>query len=262
MLQKIKICLCHPKYIAMYYKEKGSKIALLILTFFLVFSGIAIVSESNQDFFTSADNSEIVQAVITGEVPYLAFDEQANKFIGNQAKYESTYYDLYFLPRDNISLSSKEQKTVLVFGTNEVKVYYAGVCLHVCDYSNELLEGFSLTEVNKGDIESIHSFNKLLTVVLNDANEVFCYLSMFNYIATMITYYFGIVLTLFLFTMLSNPTIGKGVRFKLCCLDSLVFILVFAFQIMFKISWLMYVGALLPILYSNVTFMHIIRKVN
>jgi hypothetical protein len=61
--------------------------------------------------------------------------------------------------------------------------------------------------------------------------------------------------------MLSNPTIGKGVRFKLCCLDSLIFILVFAFQIMFDVPWLIYVGSILPILYSNTTFMHIVRKV-
>jgi hypothetical protein len=245
----------------MYYKEKPIKIVLLILTFFLAFSGIALLSETNKDFFTSVDNNEIVQAVITGEEPYLYFDAEGNRFVGSQASYQSTYYDLFFLPKEQVNFSEKEAKATIVFGYEQVKIYYSGVLLHIGDYTNEKMEGFSLVNVNDGDVEHIHAFNKMLTLILNDVNDTFCYLSALNYIVTMITYYFGIVLMLFIFSMLSNPTIGKGVRFKLCCLDSLIFILVFAFQIMFDVPWLIYVASILPILYSNTTFMHIVRKV-
>jgi hypothetical protein len=245
----------------MYYKEKASKIALLIITFFLAFSAIVLMKESNKDQFTDIDNKEIVQAVISGEKPYVAFDSEANKFIGNQAIYKSEYYNLYFLPKADTQLIEKESKTSLVFDTKEVRIYYSGVLLHTANYENVNLDSFSLTEVRNGDTGNIYKFNKMLTVVLNDANKTFCQLSVFNYITTMIMYYFGIVLTIFLFTMLSNPTIGKGVRLKLCCLDSLIFILVFAFQVMYSIPWLIYIAAALPVLYSNVTFMHIIRKV-
>ena len=262
MFEKIKICLCHPKYIAMYYKEKASKIALLIITFFLAFSAIVLMSESNKDQFTEVDNRAIVQSVITGEVPYIAFDAQANKFVGNQATYKSEYYNVYFLPKADFKVVEKEAKISIVFDSIEAKIYYSGVLLHTTNYENENLGSFSLTEVNKGDTKSIYEFSKVLTVVLNDANEVFTQLSIFNYIVTMIGYYFSSVLMIFLFSLLSNPTIGTGIRFKLCCLDSLIFILVFAFQIMYNIPWLIYIAAALPILYSNVTFMHIVRKVN
>ena len=262
MFQKIRICLCHPKYIAMYYKEKASKIALLIVTFFLAFAGIVILCECKKDFFTNVDNQEIVQSIVIGDIPDLIFDAEQNKFIGNQATYKSTYYNVYFLPKEKINFNENEQKTSIIFEEEKVSIYHAGLLLHQGNYESEYLESFDLALVNKGDMKSTFIFSKLLTVIFNDVNPNAVKLSIVNYIATAIFYYFGIVLSLFLFTILSNPTIGKGVRFKLCCLDSLIFIAVFAFQVMLGIPWLLYVGVALPILYSNFTFLHIVRKVN
>ena len=262
MLEKIKICLCHPKYIAMYYKEKASKIAILILTFFLAFAGVVILSESNRDYFTKIDNNEIVQSIIEGEVPTVSFDPNTNVFTGDQATYKSQYYNIYFLPTGDTNFKTTEEKTTIVFESDKVKVYYTNLLLYEGNYDNDKLEEFDLSLVNQGDINNIISFNKLLTIVLNDANGMFNAYAIVNYISTMILHYFGIVGMLFIFSLFSNPTIGKGVRFKLCCLDSLIFILVFAFQLMFKIEWLIYVALTLPVIYSNVTFMHIVRKVN
>lgn len=262
MFQKIRICLCHPKYIAMYYKEKASKIALLIVTFFLAFAGIVILCECKKDFFTNVDNQEIVQSIVIGDVPNLIFDAEQNKFIGNQATYKSTYYNVYFLPKEKINFNEREAKTSIIFDAEKVTLYYSGMLIHQGDYQSELLESFDLALVKDGDIKTTFVFSKLLTVILNDANQNVVKLSVLNYIVTAIFYYFGIVLSLFLFTILSNPTIGKGVRFKLCCLDSLIFIAVFAFQVMLGMPWLLYVGVALPILYSNFTFLHIVRKVN
>ena len=262
MFKMIKICLSHPKYIAMYYKEKTRNVVMLILTFFLAFSMVAYIGEKNRDFFTSYDNDEIVQAVIRGENKNITFDSQLNKFVGDYATYTSTYYNIYFLPKGEITIPEKERKTSIVFLEEEYKIYYAAVLVHKGDYTNENLENIDISLVNLGDIDNIHTLNKLLTVILNDSNDVFANLSMFNYVATMITYYFGIVGLLFIFTSLSNPTIGKGVRFKLCCLDTLIFVFAYSLQIMFNIYWIIYIASALPIFYSNVTFMHIVRKVD
>jgi hypothetical protein len=221
----------------------------------------AVISETNKDIFTSADNKEIVQAVITGEKPNITFDEGTNKFIGDQATYKSTYYDLYFLPKEKINFNVKEEKTVIVFDSEEVRIYYHSALVHKGDYTNENLESFNLLDVNSGNINSIRSFNKLLTVLLNDANGVFCVISLFTYITTMIFQYAAIVLMLFVFTMMYNPTIDKVVRLRLCCLDSLIFVFVFTFQIMLNMPWIIYLAAMLPVLYSNITFRHIVRKV-
>ena len=262
MLEKIRICLCHPKYIAMYYKEKPSKIVTLILTFFLAFTGILLLSESKKDIFNNVDNEDIIQAIVIGEDSNITFDTATNKLEGNQAIYKSNYYNVYFLPQDKISLNENDSKTSIVFESEKVLIYYSGLLLYTGDYQSGYLDSFSLAEVGRGEVKNTFAFSEFLTVILNDANDIFVGVSIAIYLMTMITYYFGIVLTLFLFTMLSNPSIGKGVRFKLCCLDSLIFILVFAFQVLFDIPWLIFVGAALPIIYSNVTFMHIVRKVN
>ena len=69
MLQMIKDCLCHPKYIVFYYKEKGVKIFLLIFLFFAAFVGAAAAREYSTDYFLNSDNEEIIQAIVVGEEP-------------------------------------------------------------------------------------------------------------------------------------------------------------------------------------------------
>ena len=147
MLEKIKICLCHPKYIAMYYKEKTSKIVTLVLTFFLAFAGVVVLSEANRDYFTKVDNDEIVQAIIKGENTDIKFiiGDDSNTFEGNQATYKSEYYNIYFLPTSDTNVKTKEEKTTIVLDSNQVKVYYTGVLLYEGDYQNDKLENFDLS---------------------------------------------------------------------------------------------------------------------
>lgn len=261
MFEMLKDCLCHPKYIVLHYREKSFKVFLLIFLFFVAYVGACAVREYNTDYFSNIDNEEIIQAIVIGEDNDIVFDAEANILSGSPISYSSTNYNICFFENAPQDAESIDSKVTLIFTDTKINIMFFGMKVSEYDYTNDSLKSFNLELLSKGSVNDIIAFKEILTKAFDNANFAFSTISIVDRTTTVLVYYFGLILTTFFFSFLSNPGIGKGIRFKLCCLDSVIFILVMIFEVMFNINWLIYVALMLPVFYSNITFRHIARKV-
>ena len=261
MIHMLRDCLCHPKYIVMYYKEKGYKIFLLILLFLAAFVGAIALKEYSTDYFLNADNEEIIEAIVVGSDTDIKFDAESNTISGTPVAFSSANYNVCFLDQSLLTNSGLDTKVSLIFTETKLQINYATMNVSEYEYTDDTLKSFDLEKLSRGSVADMIEFKRLLTKSLDAANFTFSTLAIVDHTTTVVIYYLGLVVMLFFFSFLTNPTIGKGVRFKLVCLDSIIFLFLMILDVMFSASWLMYIALMIPVFYSNITFRHIARKV-
>jgi hypothetical protein len=228
--------------------------------FFAAFVGVLAAKEYNTDYFLNSDNEEIIRAIVIGNDTDIKYDTETNTISGTPIAFSSTNYNVCFLDKSLIDNSSLDVKVSLFFSETKLEIHYAMMKVSEHEYTDETFKSFDLDKVSKGSVTDTIEFKRILTKSLDEANFKFSTVAIIDNVTSVLVYYVGLILILFFLSLLTNPSIGKKVRFKLVCLDSIVFLLVMILNVLFSASWLMYVALMLPVFYSKITFRHIARK--
>ena len=65
----------------------------------------------------------------------------------------------------------------------------------------------------------------------------------------------------FIFAKMINPSIDRKVRAKLVLYDTAIFFVCAMLASLFNQGWIAYIGYVLPVIYTSITFRHIVKVV-
>lgn len=257
MYDRIRICLCHPKLIGLYYKDSFLRVIFYIVSLFAVFTGVAAAVAYNTDHFKYED-TKYVSNLILGEdkTSDIVLDKTNNRLTGTPVKYETGDLIVNFLVEESYSLS---QKIIFRFKSDSVDVLYNGYIMGSYTYESMPVNGFSLEKMKTGDTLNIVYFQDCIDVLFGRVNTAYASFYFGEAVSVGIMYFFMILIVAFATSYFLNPTITGKIRFKLAIYSVSVFYLVMTLSLMLNAAWLQYVAIILPLVYSNITFAHIIK---
>lgn len=259
MFDRIRICICHPKLIGLYYKDSFLKIFSYIFCLFCLFIGTCAVISYNTDHFTYEDTKPIVRLLIQGassDTGDIAYDKEAGALSGTPASYEAESFIVDFL--SDTSYSSV-RKLIFLFQKDTAAVLYNGFVLGRYTYAELGAENFSVAEIQKGQIQDTVRFQDMTDTLLNRVNIPYGTFYLMEGISVGIIYFVIMFIIAMASSYFMNPTIAGKIRVKLALYSVSIFYVVMLFSLLFNASWLQYAALILPLIYSNITFSHIIR---
>lgn len=259
MFDRIRICICHPKLIGLYYKDSFLKIFSYILCLFCLFVGVCAVISYNTDHFTYEDTKPVVKLLILGSSEKksdVVYDKEKSALTGTPVSYEADGFVVDFLT-DSSYASSK--KLVFCFKAETAEVLYNGFVLGRFTYEQLSAESFSVAEIQTGQIRDTVRFQDMTDILLNKANSPYGTFYLMEGISIGIIYFLIMFIIALAFSYFMNPTIAGKIRVKLTLYSISIFYVVMLFSLLFNASWLQYAALILPLIYSNITFSHIVR---
>ena len=259
MLERIKDCICHPRFIGKYNKDKIGKIILFVSIFFLMYMVVFGIRTFTENPFGSNAESVIVSEVIAKQEKTIVYDSQTKKLTGNVMSIQQETFGLYVFPSENTKMNSLVLNIVLK--EDEAIVYYGDFVIGNIEYKDIETASFTFSGISSNNATDIYNFRKFVSSVFESA---FTFLRVYNFIEGImmtITTFMALFLVSFIFAKMINPTIEGKVRAKLSLYDANIYLVFAMFASLFNITWLVYIGYMLPMIYTTITFKHIIRVV-
>ncbi|MDE5566465.1 MAG: hypothetical protein K2I77_05715 [Anaeroplasmataceae bacterium] len=258
MLSRIIDCICHPKFIGRYNKDKAGIVFLTVLFFFLLYVAAFGIRTYTTAPFNDTTYSELASAVVqTKEVDIVYQNHQLQ---GENKVIVGDGFRLFLLPKEAPKEYSQTDINVVLKET-EATVYIGSYRLSSLEYENINAYDFSFADICNNQTEDIYQFKKFMYDIFSTATIPLQSLSFAGGILTSIFYYFVIVVCAGFFSKMVNPTIDRGVRYKLCFYDGIIFFVISMFASLFNVGWLSYVAIGMSLVYVTITFKHIIRVV-
>ncbi|MDE6947066.1 MAG: hypothetical protein K2P14_07785 [Anaeroplasmataceae bacterium] len=259
MFERIKDCICHPRYLGKYNKDSVGILLLTILCFFLLFAGVLAARCFTTPSFDETSASIIASEIIQQKEYEVSYDSAGHKLIGETVILQGEDYQLIVLPQERPSLKSN-QINIILYETM-AEVYQGSYKISSIDYEGIKVADFNFKEIKRNDARDTYYFKIFILDVLYSSNVFFQTASFLQELGFAVVFYF---ICLFFSTVLSiavNPTIDKGVRIKLCAYDGCIFFIASFFIYLFNIGLSTYYLAIFPMIYTLITFKHIIKVV-
>lgn len=257
ILYRIMDIFCHPSRIVFYFRDK-IYVVLIHLALFIAFAigATAMVAYSGdyvnrsagvefaEDVFKSTKNSNVV------------FENY--QMTGDMATITSGVYKAYFNMESPKEYS--DSYFTIVFGKETVKGYIGSKELFKNNYSDlKTNYNFKLSDIKDGNSDKRAQFVDFMSVYLEGFETEYATQTFLGGIATIFEFYGVLLVAMFIFSYLVNPTIKFEVRARLMIYDSLIFFFVFIFAYIFNIEFIEYLAFIISLIYSGITFRHIIR---
>ncbi|HIT50204.1 MAG TPA: hypothetical protein IAD46_04170 [Candidatus Pelethenecus faecipullorum] len=258
MLDRIRNCICHPKWIGNYFKDKIRYIVAVTFLFLGVYVAVLALRIYTTEPFSEGSVKELTSAVIRGKESDVRYDDTTHRLTGSYCVYEGDDFQLIFLPEQDVRATLGIQ---ILFLETEVRVYYAGMKAQSYRYDQTVVSSFSLADIQKNQSEDIYQFKILLGGVLDSTHLFFQTMVFLERLGMELGYFVILLICMFVFTYFLNPSIEGKIRIKLVFYDAMIFFFVELLSVLFAMSWLQYVALILPIVYANITFRHIVRVV-
>lgn len=259
MLERIKDCLCHPKNIGRYHKDKVIIVFLTMLIFFIVYLAILGTKTFSEPYFEEGSYNALTSSVIRSDNPNASYDSTTHVLSGESCLIKGNNYSIVVLPKENISFPLNS--ITIVLNETLAEVYYSDVKVSSIEYKDIKCSNFSLLNVKDNIIYDTYNFRIFSRYVLESSSAFFKTMIFLSDALSVVIYYLAIALALTIYARLLNPTIDRNIRFKLCFYDGLVYFVGACFACLFDIQWLSYVTFILPLIYATITFRHIIKVV-
>ena len=256
--QRLADIICHPSRVGLYFKDK-IHIIILYVTILLglvigVFALDNLYKPNSFDRKTSISVADMIITSFEGTKDVTIKDgvlEGDAEIIGSRMSF-------YF---NREGFDKKENDFVIVFKETNAIGYFEGVKVFDVKYEDEcnLNYEFSFFEIKNMNTNDKISFVEFLTPIMENYEKAYSTYVFLTNLGTIILFYGLLIVVLFIFTYLSNPTINKKIRFKLVFYNSITFLILSIFSVLLNQSWLIYAGIVLSVFYSNITFSHIIK---
>ena len=259
MLERMKNCICHPRYIGKYNKDKIGKIILICFLFFLMYMVVFGIRTFTENPMGVNAESILVSEVISKQEHTITFDSESNKLSGDSVIIEKETFGFYVFPSTETKMSSLVINIVLQ--EDKGYVYYGDYEIANIDYSDIATANFSFDGIAKNNTTDIYNFRKFISSVLESSYTFFRMYNFAEGIAMTFMTFMATFLVSFIFARMINPTIEGKVRAKLALYDTNIFLVCAMLASLFNVGWIAYIGYALPIIYTSITFKHIIRVV-
>ncbi len=256
MYNRIRICLCHPKMIGLYFKDSVFKIISYFMILILLFIGVCASVAYCTDHFNYDDTRRLTDLIYLGNDSDIFFDANNKTISGKKVKFESNNVILNFLVEENYATS---QKMIFRFKPEKVEVIFRGIIVKSISYEDIPVESFSLANIQKGNIKDKVEFQDFMNLVLNKCNINFAAFYFLDILFSNVMYFVIIFICALVFSFFTNPNIDIKIRLKLCFYSISVYFLIIILSMLFDAAWLQYLALFLPIVYTNITFSHIIK---
>ena len=259
MLERIKNCICHPRFIGKYNKDKVGKLILYVLLFFFVYIlefGLRTFTEN--PFGEEADRI-IVKEVIAKQDNNIAYDSSSQILTGKKVYIENEAFGLYILPEGELKVNPLVINIVLE--QEKGYIYYGQYEISEIDYSNIKAKSFSFENISDNHTLDIYNFRYFINGVLESSFIFFRVINLVKGITSTISMFMMMFLISFIYAKFINPSIDGKVRAKLVLYDVTIFLVCAMLASLFNQGWIIYIGYSLPIIYTTITFKHIVRVV-
>lgn len=260
MLERLKDCLCHPKFLGKYNKDYPGIVFLTIFIFFVLFAAMFAARCYTDAPFDDSSSQIITSQIIRQGGADIVYDAEKNVLQGQSIEFQGEGYRLVFLP-SNAKMTMKFDEMTILFKEELAEVYYSNMKVSSIAYQDITVSGFNLKDVASNATSDIYSFKLFVGNILNSANIFFQTFSFIQGMVSIVLYYLICVLFSVFLSIAINPTIDRGVRIKLCFYDGCVFFVGSFFAHLFAFEMLVYFSLLLPMVYTLITFRHIVRIV-
>lgn len=259
MLERIKNCLCHPRFIGKYNKDKLGKIILIILLFYFSYLLVFGLRTFTENPIGEEADRVIVKEIISKQSDNVFYDEELKLLSGESTYIESDSFGLYVLPEEGFKVNAYTINIVL--DSNKGYVYFGYYQVSEIDYNEINTTSFSFGSIIKNDSQAIYSFRYFINNVLESSFLAFRIFNFASGAIEAISIFLLLFLLEFIFAKMINPTIERKVRAKLVLYDVNIFFLCAMLASLFNQGWIVYLGYILPVIYTTITFKHIIRIV-
>ena len=260
MFYRIVDILCHPSRIGLYIKDKIYVVIIMFISFVALFMGVMALKVYPQDYYSLESAENISFAVSKSNIiPTIKYE---NKKIVGDKPYMVIMDDFSacFLP-ENYSTNNEITKRSLnmAFYEDHVDIYYGSRLSNTIKYEEVNVSDFDFNNVYKGVTKDRINFEEFVFHFLDSTELHFKNTVYLQNSLIAIGYYAISLFVSALFSFYVNSGIAMKVRWKLLIYDSLVYFFVMIFSIVFAYGFIEYIALVLPLIYSNITFRHIIR---
>ncbi len=257
ILYRIIDIFCHPSRIVMYYKDKIYVVLIHLIAFIAMAIGVTAALSYSGYYITRSDGEAFSKVIFesskTADVEYKEY-----KMTGEQTSVSAGVFKIYF----NMESPKEYSDTAFVisFGNEKARGYYGTKSIFEKSYT-ELKNDYSFTleDIKKGTNDKEIQFVDFISTYLRGFEHEYATQKFIGGSLEIAQFYGILLVALFIFTYLINPTIKFEVRARLMIYDSLIFFFVFSLAYIFNAIFLEYVAFALALFYSSITFRHIIR---
>lgn len=264
MLERIKCCLCYPRFIGKFFKDKFSTIFMTILLFFGVYVLSMGFSIYSSDYFDDNSVLAVTSTIVQGEKSNISYDSTNAILSGDSITYEGNGFNVVFFPVETeevIDYTNLEYyaNINIVFDSQGGYIDLGGIIVSRFEYKDININDFSINDVQDNDTEAVYTFKVLVKAALKSSNVFFNTYEFFINVFSDLAMYFIFVLISYFFSKSVNSGIESKIRAKLCFYDNLIYFIVSMVVCLTGVEWLSFIGVLLPLIYTYVTFRHIVR---
>ncbi|MDE7105916.1 MAG: hypothetical protein K2O22_01980 [Anaeroplasmataceae bacterium] len=261
MFQRIKDCLCHPRSIGKYNKDRLGIVILTIFLFFLLSTGMQAARCYTSDPISDSIPLAITSSIIRDGDLNVQYSSSEHKLKGNSKTIEGKDISLYILPSENERITYKLDKLIIILKEEEALLYYSSQKASSISYQDMQVKDFDLGNVASNNPTDTYHFRTFIDYVFDSAKLFFQTFDFIQSFGSTILYYLICVFFSYILSVAVNPTINRGVRAKLCFYDGCVFFIGTFFAYLFNIDIIIYFALMLPLIYTLITFRHIIKVV-
>lgn len=261
MFGRIKDCVCHPRYIGKYNKDKVGIVFITIFIFFL----LSIVMQGIR-CYTENPISETVPYTITSTIiqhgeTNVSYDAAEGRLKGDFFEENRAGFHLIVLPSEDARIALKLDTVTIILKGESASVYYSNIKASTLSYKDLKISSFSLANVATNQATDTYYFRIFIDQILDSSKVFFQSYAFIQGILSSIVYYLICVVFCYVLSIAINPAIHRGVRAKLCFYDSCVYFIGTFFAYLFNSDMIIYFSLALPLIYTMVTFRHIIKVI-
>lgn len=257
MFRKLKNIISHPSVLGIYFMDHWYTVLGWWFTFFVFTSVILAVADLGTRRMDGNTAISLSDQLVYGNYINDAYYEN-NELNGRYVQITTDYFIISF--NDNAFMNNRTNGLVIVFGKDNVNMFYSGIHLGKEEYKNLKIADFSIQKIKEGNVEMRMAFESFLLKGLEAGEANFRAVCFFNDLFSVLMYYALTLLMCYIAGWVSNPPIESRFRIKLAAYASFVYFIFVWFSILFQVSWLLYVGMFFALVYTIMTFSHI-RKV-
>ena len=158
MFGRIKDCLCHPRYIGKYNKDKGGIVFLTILIFFLLAAIMVGARCYTEDPISETVPYTITSSIIRYGETNVEYKADEGKLTGDSFEINEDGFQLLFLPAEDKAVPYKLDTVTIVFKEESATIYYSNILVSTLDYQKLNIKSFTFANVAKNQVTDTYYF--------------------------------------------------------------------------------------------------------
>ncbi|MBD5391063.1 hypothetical protein HDR67_03570 [bacterium] len=260
MFERIKDCICHPRYIGKYHKDNAGIVFLTILIFFVLCLSILGARSYTTRPFDESVGLGFTSNLIQAGPKNTKYTKEDHLLSGESFVVDGGGYRLIVLPEEG-NLNLKLNTITIVLNSSDAVIYFSDYDVSKISYSSLQLADFDLGNVATNVPKDTYYFRIMIDGILDSSKIFFQTFSFLQEMISILVYYLICVLFCYVLSIAINPTINRGVRAKFSFYDGCVFLIGAFFAYLFNVEILLYLALALPLVYTGITFRHVVKVV-